>query len=524
MRFGDDVASALNVLRMEKQAYRDYLPEEALSAGKNLVNSTVGLWDDVLQKIQKIVWEEVPQEYPHVAVWWYSVLIGIYKDADIFLEFVRYVRNVRKTFSVNTQYFLFYQLSAMLFRFNELDGGSKEELWKFYREIVDEYARLFDPALLEEIPEHDRNQDTVIVITEQFIEIQHGPTKTALDRCKALITELGKQVLLINDAEILSMVGEIPFLGAMIGTYDPEKRADIQQYWKGISIPYYQCSNQMPNLGEVEHMLKLIRAIAPERIITIGKGGILANLAGRMLPMLTIGLCPSDLEYTTGKYQALGRKLNASDIQLLTRVGYTKKHVIESVFTSSLKPQVEHISRRELGVPENSFFMVVIGARLDFEVTREFMGMFENLLEADMYVGFLGTYRQYEQHVSTFPKLKEQSAYLGFCSDILSRLEVSDLYVNPVRKGGGTSCVEALFMGVPVVSVDYGDVAVNAGEEFCVRDYTEMRNIILQYYKDKAFYETMSQRAKERADILLDTDREFVRIIQEMDHREESSI
>lgn len=520
MGFGNEVANALKVIRNEKQMYRDYLPQEAVRAGQMLVRSTEGLWDDVLKKVEKMIQDELPLEYPHVAVWWYSVLMGMDRNAETFLEFVRYVRKNRETFSVNTQYFLFYQLMSLLFRFQELYGESKEELWKFYEEIVDEYGKYLEPELLKVIPVQKRNKNVVIVITEQLISVQHAPTKTALERCKTLITELGKEVLLINDAEVLSQVGQIPFYGAMAGSYMPEKREETQQYWKGVTVPYYQCENNMPNFQEVEGLLRKIRAIAPERIIGIGKGGILANLASRMVPMLTIGLCFSDLEYTCAKYQTLGRKLDLQDIEILKHMGYTKNHVIESIFTFSLRPQTEHISRMELGIPENKFVLTVVGARLDDEVTNEFMNFLENLLNEDMYVCFVGTYRQYNERIKGFPKLKAQSTYLGFCNDVLSRMEICDLYVNPIRRGGGFSCVEAMFKGVPVVSVNYGDVAVNAGEEFCVKDYDEMRETILRYYSDKAFYDMKSMQARERADILLDTDKEFVRIIQEMDRRE----
>lgn len=522
MGFGNEVAAALKVIRNERQLYKDYLPVEAVQTGQKLVCSTEGLWNDVLKKVEQMVWDELPLEYPHVAVWWYSVLLGMNKNAKIFLEFIRYVRKNRETFSVNTQYFLFYQLYSLLFDFNELDGNgeSKEELWMFYKDIIDTYAQHLAPELLTEIPLQQRKKDAVVVITEQLIRVEHGPTKTALDRCKTLITKMGKEVLLINDAEILSQAGRIPFYGKVSGFYLPEKREETQQQWKGVTVPYYQCENNMPNFQEMEHLLRKIRSIAPERIIAIGKGGILANLADRMVPMLAIGLCPSELEYTCAKYQTLGRKIHEQDMELLKRLGYAKEHVIESIFTSSLKPQTEHINRAELGIPLDKFFMVVVGTRLDSEVTKEFLSMLEELMEPDMYVGFLGRFSLYEEKTKEFSKLRFQSVYLGFCEDILSRMELCDLYVNPMRKGGGTSCVEAMFKGVPVVTVNYGDVAVNAGEEFCVKDYDEMREMILRYYNDKEFCDMQSARARERADILLDTDKEFVRTIQEMDRRE----
>ena len=80
--------------------------------------------------------------------------------------------------------------------------------------------------------------------------------------------------------------------------------------------------------------------------------------------------------------------------------------------------------------------------------------------------------------------------------------------------------MEAMFKGLPVVTIDYGDVSVNAGKEFCVKDYREMQDKILRYYEDKEYYKEMSKKAKVRTEILLDTETEFVRIMEEAERRE----
>ena len=153
-------------------------------------------------------------------------------------------------------------------------------------------------------------------------------------------------------------------------------------------------------------------------------------------------------------------------------------------------------------------------------MTDDFLFFLEKLLQEKMFVGFLGVFHAYDERIKKYPRLKRKSAFWGFRKDILSYLEICDLYVNPVRKGGGTSSVEAMFKGIPVVTTDYGDVAVNAGEEFCVKDYREMSEEILRYYMDKEYYREMSKRALERAKGLLDTETEFVRIMKEAEKRE----
>ena len=47
---------------------------------------------------------------------------------------------------------------------------------------------------LKYIPKEERNTNFVLVITEQFLKTEHGPTKTALDRCRTLIKEEKKNV------------------------------------------------------------------------------------------------------------------------------------------------------------------------------------------------------------------------------------------------------------------------------------------------------------------------------------------
>lgn len=521
MGFGNEVANVLKVMRHEKEVYKDYLPPEAQKMGERIYEVTKGLWDDVLDEVIELIKSEIPEEYPHVAVWWYSVLVNMKKDPILFLEFVRYIRKNQHTFSGNTNYYLFYQLKRMAFCFVQLQQPEiSVEIWKYFHDTVEQFAKDIDESLLEKIPFEDRNADKIVVITEQILDIRHGPTKTTLDRCKCIMEKLGKEVLLISTAEIVSIEGEIPFCQEMYGVSDPGKRQEQYQQWKGTVIPFFQCEDCMPDRKQITMLLRKIREMAPQYVVAIGGSGMLCNLVNKMIPVLTVGLCPSDFEFTTTQFQTLGRKIKDSDREILKAVGYTEDRVIESIFTSSLKPQSEVTSRRELGLPEDKFLMVTVGMRLDDEITDTFMEMLEEAMLPEMYWVIIGAFDYYEEYLSRHPKLKRQTIYLGTCQDILSRMEVCDLYVNPTRRGGGTSSVEALFKGVPVVSVDYGDVAVNVGEEFCVKDYGEMKERIIHYGTDKCYYDCMHKKALQRSEKLLDTDGEFTKIMQEVKRRE----
>lgn len=71
-----------------------------------------------------------------------------------------------------------------------------------------------------------------------------------------------------------------------------------------------------------------------------------------------------------------------------------------------------------------------------------------------------------------------------------------------------------------MVTTEYGDVPTNVGEAFWVKDYEEMKS-----YKDiiatQNFIKNNPEYALQRVKRLLDTDGEFVKIISEMERREQ---
>ena len=74
-----------------------------------------------------------------------------------------------------------------------------------------------------------------------------------------------------------------------------------------------------------------------------------------------------------------------------------------------------------------------------------------------------------------------------------------DLYVNPDRMGGGFSSAMALTAGVPVLSINHGDVLKQVGKTFCVENYDEMSKEIEKYIQDSAYREEKVKMAMDYA-------------------------
>lgn len=205
-KFEEQAASVLETIQREKTIYKNYLSDNAINAGNHLVRIIQNLADKKKDAVLELFKNEIPYEYPYMAVWWYSVLLGMQKEGYIYKDFISFVRTNGDSFSPNTLYFLFYQLAALGFHFSELiNNDTRVELWKLCQEIVERFEKMISVPL-NMVSEDRRNHNIVVVITEQFLATDNGPTKTALDRCKILMTALGKEVVLINTAEIVSSV------------------------------------------------------------------------------------------------------------------------------------------------------------------------------------------------------------------------------------------------------------------------------------------------------------------------------
>ena len=127
----------------------------------------------------------------------------------------------------------------------------------------------------------------------------------------------------------------------------------------------------------------------------------------------------------------------------------------------------------------------------------------------------MGKFDTYKEKIQKYEEIEKNSINLGKQEDALAVVECCNLYVNPQRRGGGSSAAEALYKGLPVVTLPIGDVAVVAGRTFWVKNYADMKTQIIKYDIDTEYYRNNSQKAKRKAKKLLDSN-EFVKGIEDI--------
>ena len=444
----------------------------------------------------------------------YSILMILGKKVDYTNAYLNEVLGNSGTESGNL-YFVWNQCKRMsLKKLAGFDNESSLLCDELYKKSYDCFEKELKEYFVK-IPLEERDKNLVIISTIQFLDETHAPTRTVMERAKAL-KHLGKTVVIINTAEQYTMTGYLPMYGTIFGNV-LEKYNNIYELKIGNDrFPFIQMPEQSPIQYRMEIMIKLLQKYKPYYILSIGTGSMLADLCGNIVPCASMALAFSTFPKTMNKMKILGRNLYKEEKSL-----YIEDDIIESRFTFELKPQKGIFSREYKGLPEDRFILVVVGIRLEFEVTDAFMDMLEEVCSQGCYVVFAGIMDNYNKLMESYPVVSANSSFIGYCNDMLALMDICDLYVNPERLGGGFSIIEAFVKGKPGVYLKSGDVYTAGGESFAVDSFKDMSEQILKYKEDKDYYNSMSAVARERAKLMTSSEEAIADIDRQICERVE---
>jgi len=442
-----------------------------------------------------------------------SFLIHATKRIDLYKKFLENCIADDKLDDEQKYYYYRYLIALLFWSVIKNDYESSEMMDDLYCRV---YNNFLNKNIYKFIANDYRDSELYYVMTMQVLSLNHGPTKTVLDRAYILQKYMNKKVKIINTAECnFGIENSVTvFYGVNMRFAYKEDMSELNELrYNYETFSYCQLPRCMSEDDRIRIITDMVIKDKPYCIIHIGGESIINDICSNIVPTITIATVPSDRTQTYGQFQAIGRKLNNDDLKWAKKHGLTREHFIESIFTSAFKEQRYSYKREDLKFPQNAFVTVFVGARLDKEIDNECLSMILRLMEQGLVVVFVGIFDRYEQLKEKYDIFGKQGLYLRMEEDVLAVLECCDLYINPKRIGGGTSVAEALFKKVPVVTMNFGDGGLGAGEEFWVRDYDEMFDMVMKYSFDKEYYDKMCIKAEKRAKVLTDSRGQFEKLI-----------
>lgn len=454
------------------------------------------LENDDKNKVKKYIIINSRDENSYFKIYILTFLIKVFKEKEDVKKALELILK-EKNFSVNTKYFLLYQIKNTIFsKVIEKDDEIKTLIHNVYKEVYEYYNHKTKNYSF--ISKNDRNEELIFVIISQFLDLNNGPTKTVLDRIYVLSQKLKKKVVLLNTRECLSINDVIPIYKIDQANFIEKYRDYKKIMYKDIEIPFYQSQYATPDINEYNNILEMVNNLKPYMIFGIGELVLSCDLCSKIVPTISIPL-GNDLPESFTTF-----KSTYSD-----NIKYDDESIISSKFTFDFKAQKNTYTRKQFNIPENQFVIGVVGGRLNVEIDEEFLHVLDYACSKGAFVVFIGGYDTENDKLTKYINLIKNSSNLGYQKDVLGVLDLIDLYLNPKRLGGGTSGLEALYKGKPVISLDYGDVAAVVGKDFVVDDFNEMIILIDKYMLNTEFYDNMSKKGENIASDLMNTEKYF---------------
>lgn len=484
-----------------------------IEIAKYLLNNGI----DVVKKFEKRVLMELEGEDSKYNIYLYSFLVRYLDRTEYLNNFIKYIIKDKKI-TVANKYFLFDQIKNKIFSMKIKSNNETTKLmWDLYSEVYLYFEKRFHNY--NKISKSERREDLVVIMTSQFLGVNHAPTKITLERAYLLSKNLNKKVVIINTAEVMNSAGAIPVVDCIKANKVKGYEGISSIKYKDVEIGMYQSSVKMPNLSEYKKILDYLSANKPYMVISVGGGFVGGDLANLIVPTITLSLS-SELAISMSDFKVICKKPTELEYKILEDKGKSKNSVIISIPSYSLTGQKNKLSRIELGIEKEKVVITVIGNRLDYEVDEELLETLDFMVKENGYVIFIGEFNEIHNKVKKYRNLKNSYSYMGYQEDLLSVIEISDINVNPKRKGGATSAVYSLYKGKPVLTISYGDVASVVGEVFCVENFREMKMIYNRLIKDEMFYKEMSIKALERSEKILRGETNFIDVYNSINESE----
>lgn len=371
---------------------------------------------------------------------------------------------------------------------------------------------------LQYIPFEQRNKNRVILMIEPLLGEVHAPTQKMIN-IYCWLQKLGYEVYVYATNMRQIEISEYwNWYNSLVDVCVYEETGSIELKLLGVPIKGYHLNYTEENyFEELKNAIRDIKEYNPAFILTVGDSNILAELCGDFTTVCAMA-CVNQPAQTA--QSIIVRYFRCTEEENRKYLEWTRpdQKIFEMVCVDELNANTESdVDRKDYGIAEDKFVILVAGNRLDTEVTEEVKRVFQTILEQnEVLFVFIGDCPKLENELS---KEADHYLFLGAVDDFKGIMRIGNLFLNPPRQGGGTGAFYAVENDVPVLTLPDCDVA-QVGEAFTCERLWDMPEIVNSYIHDAAFAEEQRENCKKSAAAIYGVDslgniRSFCKELQE---------
>ncbi|MCG5238489.1 glycosyltransferase [Azospirillum doebereinerae] len=342
------------------------------------------------------------------------------------------------------------------------------DLYRFHEALVRLVARRWSLTPPVAVP-GDGPIRRVAMVTNQFVNDRHQPTRDCFDFASRLQDEFGLDVAIINTNLLPARVENL-FIPPMVAELVEEFDGVFAMEMFGRRVKVASFTDRAFSQAKLSAIVEAVDGYNPDLIVSFGGSNIVADLFAETgarpvvcIPTtsgLTISLAHILLGFDEQDYTV--------SIPDLYRAPFARRFR-PFTFGYTLPP-----TRGDMGDPgfgDAPFVFAVVGTRLDEEATPDFLALVDDVLDRcpGALVAFAGRAPALPGRLASL-RNGGRTRCLGHVVDIRALYRRCHAFLNPGRQGGGGGAGYALAEGVPVVTFAWGDAASVAGPAFTVPD------------------------------------------------------
>lgn len=396
-----------------------------------------------------------------------------------------------------------YQKSMLELQLRVVVKGFYEKRRRFHDKNVEDFGcELTFASKHSYCPVEKRNRKRIVIVTSQILDDNHSPTQVVLHTTYVLQQCLGYEVLLFVCPPDAGIKPELWYYPVHMRSQELFRNFSMRVEFRDTFFDGYQINMQKGCQKEYDMMLEIIHAWNPWFVLDMGSCNPVIDLTNHFTTLVSMGMsieCPVTEADILLRFEKLSESVEMEYQKVFEKTGQ-KQIFLEGTMPILMGETDEKCDRKELNLPEDDFLIVIVGNRLDEEISDEFVQILRAIVENEENVSFvfIGRGEKFLNRLSD-DVFKNRIFFLGYCNKLMATYAPLNLYLNPKRMGGGYSAAYALAAGLPVVTLPECDVENMVGEHFVVQNYDEMIETVRKYLHDENFYKIQKKYAEEKA-------------------------
>lgn len=330
-----------------------------------------------------------------------------------------------------------------------------------------------------------RNEKKIVIVCRQLLNELHAPTLIIVNMCKWL-EKLGYEMYIVINymGEMQAELSDVCY-GTLIDN-NISKNTDLINYEiSDINLKVYNLVFHKDNFYTLaQQSVELIRKLNPKFIISVGGDNLIADLVNKVTTVCSMS-CTSNPVITGSNIHINAFMRN--ELDTYGKYFDDKEAVFNVPIVYEKNEKINKKNKEEYGISKDTFVILIVGNRLDSEISDEFLSIMDNIYEKNrkiQYV-FIGECSLLEKKIKC-GEYKFNYLFIGYVTDLVNVMSIGDLYMNPPRMGGGTSATMALRNEIPIITLENCDVALR-GKEFTCKSVSEYIYLVDKYIHDDMF-------------------------------------